>query len=117
MKKLMIGLVAASSLVFGTGCGGNYCDDLVDAYNGLSDKLDNCPELKAAIDDLDLDPTDEQLDECKEELDNCSDSDKDKLNDTVDCINDLPDCEKGKETEWATKFGACADKSENVTCE
>jgi hypothetical protein len=116
MKKIMIGLVAMSSLVFGTGCGGNYCDDAADAVGGLTDKLDKCPELKAQIDQLDLEPSDAELDKCKEDLDDCSDDEKDKLNDTVDCINDLPDCESGKEADWGDKFLACANKSEGVSC-
>lgn len=115
MKKLMVGLVAVSSLVFGAGCGGNYCDDAADAFEGLADKANDCPDLKAALQSFQF--SDEDIDQCKDDLDKCSDSEKDKLSDTIDCINDLPDCEKGKEADWAAKFQACANKSEGVTCE
>ncbi|WP_163996082.1 hypothetical protein [Pyxidicoccus caerfyrddinensis] len=115
MKKIMIGLVAMSSLVFGTGCGGNYCDDAADAYEGLADKADDCPEIKGALGELEF--SDEDIDECKDDLENCSDDDKDKLNDSIDCINDMPDCESGKEADWVAKLQACANKTSGVSCE
>ncbi|QSQ19722.1 hypothetical protein JY651_31095 [Pyxidicoccus parkwayensis] len=115
MKKIVFGLVAVSSLVFGAGCGGNYCDDAADAYEGLADKANDCPDIKAALGDLKF--SDSDIDECKKDLDNCSSDEKDKLNDSIDCINDLPDCESGKEADWVQKLTACAQKSSGVTCE
>ncbi|MCY1016335.1 hypothetical protein [Pyxidicoccus sp. MSG2] len=115
MKKLMIGLVAVSSLVFGTGCGGNYCDDAADAYSGLADKADDCPEIKSVLSGLEF--SDSDIEECKNDLENCSDGDKDKLNDSIDCINDMPDCESGKEDAWIADLQDCAEKTEGVSCE
>ncbi|WP_164007357.1 hypothetical protein [Pyxidicoccus trucidator] len=115
MKKIMIGLVAVSSLVFGTGCGGDVCEDIADAFEGLDAKTEDCPSINAVVGNLEF--TDEDIDECKSDFEDCSGDDKDALNDTIDCINDLPDCEEGEEASWSQKFTACSEKSEDVTCE
>lgn len=115
MKKIMIGLVAVSSLVFGTGCGGDVCEDIADAYESLDEKTEDCPTLNAIISEVEF--SDEDIDECKEQFEDCSDDEKDKLNDSIDCINDLPDCESGGEQAWAAKLQACANESDDVTCE
>ncbi|MCP3138840.1 hypothetical protein [Pyxidicoccus xibeiensis] len=114
MKKFMISLVAATSLVFSTGCGGDICEDIADAYEGLDEKTEDCPQVNAIVGQITF--TDEDIEECKEESEDCSGDDKDKINDTIDCINDLPDCEAGEEADWAEKFEACSEKSDDVTC-
>jgi hypothetical protein len=115
MKKLMFGLVAVSSLVFGTGCGGNACEDIADALDGLEKKAKDCPSLSAALAGAKV--TDAQKAECKEEYKKCSSSEKDSLNDAVDCIEDLPNCKSGEENAWAQKLQACAVKISTVNCD
>ena len=112
MKKLMFGLVAVSSLVFGTGCGGNVCEDAADALNGLEKKAKDCPSLRAG----EVKFSDADVAECKENLKKCSANDKDKVDDSIDCINDLPNCKLGEDSVWAAKFQACLAKSSTVTC-
>jgi hypothetical protein len=108
----MFGLVAVSSLVFGTGCGGDTCEDIADALNGLDKKVKDCPSLGTS----EVEFSDADVAECKEDLKKCSASDKDKLDDTVDCINDLPNCKSGEDSAWAAKFQACLVKGSTVTC-
>ncbi len=110
MKKLMIGLVAMTSLVFGTGCGGgDYCEDLQDSFEGLDDKLDDCPELKDALEQAlgNLEISDSDVEDCKEESEDCSDSEKERREKAVDCINDLDKCEEGDEQAWTEDFAEC----------
>ena len=115
MKKFMFGLVAVSSLVFGTGCGGDVCEDFADLPKALSDKTKNCPTANAIFSRVKV--TDEQTAQCKEQVKSCSKSDKDKLNDALDCINDLPNCKSGEENAWAQKLQACAVKISTVNCD
>ncbi|MCP3101916.1 hypothetical protein LZ198_23910 [Myxococcus sp. K15C18031901] len=109
MKKLMIGLLAASTLVFGAGCGGDVCDDLEDAAKALDDKLAGCGGSGGG-DDEDYDKK-----QCEDALDSCSDSDKDKLSDLAKCIEDLPDCSQSNAQEWLAKLAACGDKAEGLS--
>ncbi|WIG95448.1 hypothetical protein [Myxococcus sp. SDU36] len=115
MKKLLIGLVATSSLVFGTGCGGDgdLCEDTADAYNSLADKVEDCPEIAQFIGMLEL--GDEEIRECKESLDSCSDSDKDKIRSLVDCLNDMPRCRSSNEEAWVAELQACGEESGEVS--
>jgi len=114
MKKFMFGLVAVSSLVFGTGCGGNVCEDAADAFNDLEKKTKDCPTLSAALSGVKI--TETEQNKCKEDYKKCSDSDKDKLKEAVDCIEDLPNCKSGEESAWVLRLQACSNKASNVTC-
>ena len=105
MKKLVFGLVAVTSLVFGTGCGGDVCDDAKDAFESAIEKTEDCPTSNAIL--RQFKPTDSQVDECKDNLDDCPDSDQDKLSEAYDCIADLPECKESEEEAWGVKFEAC----------
>jgi hypothetical protein len=112
MKKLMIGLVAATSLVFGTGCGNSACEDAADALSGLSDKTRNCPQFNAILSELQF--SDAEIEQCEED---CDGDDKDALADAADCLNDLPQCQAGQEAAWATALSACSNDLNEATCD
>ena len=107
MKKLLIGLVATSSLVFGTGCGSDadLCEDLADSFTSLSDKVDGCPEISPFIGQLRL--GEEEINQCKESLDRCTDADKDKLRDAADCISGVSQCRSANIEAWANELERC----------
>lgn len=112
MKKLMIGLVAASSLVFGTGCGNSACEDAADALSGLTEKTRNCPEFNAILAALQF--SDEDIERCE---DDCDGDDKDALADAAECLNKLPQCQAGQEEAWATALDACSDDIDEAICD
>ncbi|ATB45885.1 hypothetical protein [Corallococcus macrosporus] len=117
MKKLLIGLVASSALVFGTGCGGDdggdLCEDIADGYRALTDKVEGCPEIAQYLPNIDVD--EEGLNECREAMDSCSDSDKDKYQAMADCLSDLPRCQSSNIEAWSAEFVACSEKIEGVS--
>jgi hypothetical protein len=118
MKKLLIAMLATSSLVFGTGCGGDLCEDTQDTIEGLSDKLDDCPQLEQALEQAlgEFDFDDDDVEECKEDIEDCSDSDVEKREEALDCINDLDKCEEGDEEAWATDFLECVEDLQAADC-
>jgi len=110
MKKLMIGLLASSTLLFGCG-GGDVCDDLEDGFNALNDKFDACGGGGGEPEKFDKAG-------CEDALDNCSDSDKDKLSDAAKCLEDLPtpNCNSQEDLEaWLVKLSVCSEKLEDVS--
>lgn len=108
MKNILISLLAATSLVFSTGCGGDACDDLEDASNSVEDKLEDCSDEPSNGDDDDID-------ECKEALEDCSDSDQEKISDYASCLQDLPDCEEGELDQWLADALECAEELEGLS--
>ncbi|MCK8502495.1 hypothetical protein VZQ01_11370 [Myxococcus faecalis] len=110
MKKLMYGLVAAGTLLFGVGCGGDdVCDDLADASRAVNDQTEACGT------DTGMDEEDFDKGRCEDALEACSDSDKDRLRDVADCIRGLPDCRVGAEMEWVDQFSACFQRAEGLS--
>ncbi|AGC42835.1 putative lipoprotein [Myxococcus stipitatus DSM 14675] len=107
MKKLMFGLMAAGSLMFGAGCGGNACDALDEAHRGLSKKVESCGNTSDEGDETS--GFDKNV--CENALDHCSAQEKDRLNEVADCLKDLPNCEAGGELDWIDLFSACFDKA------
>ena len=114
MKKLMIGLVAMSSLVFGAGCGSDDESICEDFYNSLADYAEKgkaCgpteeptdAELKAAIN------------ECKNTIDSCSDEDKEKIEKVSDCISDIDECREGDEDEFGGALFACLIQAGSIS--
>ncbi|MFP2962882.1 hypothetical protein ACLEPN_35210 [Myxococcus sp. 1LA] len=117
MKKLLIGLVATSSLVFGTGCGGDdedLCEDLAGAFESLSDKVDGCPEISPFISQLRLGQ--EEINQCKESMDSCTDADKDNLRDASECIRDISQCRSATIEAWAAELERCMDFEISAAC-
>jgi len=110
MKKFMFGLMAAVTLLFGAGCGGNACDDLEDANKALNEKVEACGTDTGGEDE---DVFNKGV--CEDALDACSDSDKDRLSDLADCIQDLPDCQAGSEVEWIDQFSECFNRTEGIS--
>jgi HPt (histidine-containing phosphotransfer) domain-containing protein len=120
MKKLMIGLVAVSALVFGTGCGGgDYCEDLQDELESLNDKLDDCPAVKEVIEDElgELRLSDAEVDECKESSEDCSDRDDEKREQAIDCLRDLDRCEEDRQQNWYDDFAECFEDLQDARCD
>ncbi|NVJ27697.1 MULTISPECIES: hypothetical protein [Myxococcus] len=109
MKKFMFGLMAAVTLLFGVGCGGNACDDLEDANKALNDKVAACGDDTGGDEDV------FNKGVCEDALDACSDSDKDRLSDLADCIQDLPDCQVGSEVDWINQFSECFNRTEGIS--
>ncbi|WP_163786550.1 hypothetical protein [Myxococcus vastator] len=109
MKKLLIGLVATGSLVFGTGCDSDedLCEDFAGAFESLSNKVDGCPEISPFISQLRLGQ--EEINQCKESLESCSSSDKDKLRGASDCIRDISQCRSATIEAWAAELERCMD--------
>ncbi|MFY1824621.1 hypothetical protein ACN47A_01780 [Myxococcus fulvus] len=110
MKKLMYGLMAAGTLLFGVGCGSSSaCDDLADANRALSDKVEACGS-ETGMEDDDFDQG-----RCEDALEACSDADRDRLSDLADCIQGLPDCRAGSEMEWVDQFSACFQRTAGLS--
>ncbi|AKF84992.1 hypothetical protein MFUL124B02_08215 [Myxococcus fulvus 124B02] len=107
----MYGLMAAGTLLFGVGCGGddNACDALADANRALSDKVEACGT------DTGMEGNDFDQDRCEDALEACSDSDKDQLSALADCIQGLPDCRAGSEMEWVDQFSACFQRTAGLS--
>ncbi len=116
MKKLLIGLVATSSLVFGAGCGGDgdLCEDLADSFSSLSGKVDGCPEISPFISELRL--GEEEINQCKESLDRCTDADKDKLRRAADCLSGVSQCRSATIEAWANELESCMDFTLSEGC-
>ncbi|HZI10972.1 MAG TPA: hypothetical protein VE153_11335 [Myxococcus sp.] len=110
MKNIMVGLMAVVALTFGSGCGGDACDDLEDAGNSLEDKLEDCSDGNGGGEDEDFDG-----EACKEALEDCSDADEEKLSDYANCLSDLPDCKEGQEADWLSDFTECAEELEGLS--
>ncbi|AEI62210.1 lipoprotein [Corallococcus macrosporus] len=107
MKKLLIGLVASSALVFGTGCGDStepedVCERFFSAMIDIDQKA--CGEVSEG-------PTDQERNEaiqqCSTQIERCTEDDREKMNRIADCINDIDDCREGREDEFAGAFLAC----------
>lgn len=109
MKKLLIGLVAASSLVFGTGCDSDedLCEDFASAFESLSGKVGGCPEISPFISEIRLGQ--EEINQCKESLESCTSSDKDKIRKASDCIRDISQCRSATIEAWAAELESCMD--------
>ncbi|AKQ68601.1 putative lipoprotein [Myxococcus hansupus] len=116
MKKLLIGLVATSSLVFGAGCGGDeeICEDFADAFTSLSKKVDGCPEISPFISDLRL--GEEEINQCKESLSSCTDADKDKIRGAADCISGVSQCRSANLEAWANELERCLNFTVSEGC-
>jgi len=120
MKKLLISLVATSSLVFGVGCGDDdnnndedLCQATANAYNSLADKAEGCPEIADFFSLLEL--GEEEINACRESLDSCTDSDKSKIRAMVNCLNGVPRCQSSNLEAWAAEFEECAAASEGIS--
>ncbi|WP_426749484.1 hypothetical protein [Myxococcus sp. Y35] len=119
MKKLLISLVATSSLVFGAGCGGDddgdedLCQETANTYNSLADKAEGCPEIADFFSLFEL--SEEDINVCRESMDSCTDSDKDKIRAFLDCLNDVPRCQSSNLEAWAAEFEACDEKSQGIS--
>lgn len=116
MKKLLIGLVAASSLVFGTGCDSDedLCEDLAGAFESLSGKVGGCPEISPFISQLRL--GEEEINQCKESLNTCSSADKDKLRDASDCLRGVSQCRSANIEAWASELERCMNFEVSEGC-
>ncbi|WP_338869643.1 hypothetical protein [Myxococcus stipitatus] len=110
MKKLMFGLMAAGTLLFGAGCGGTACDALDEANRSLDTKAESCGSTRGEDEAVDFDKG-----VCEDALDHCSDSDKDRLNELADCLKDLPNCAPGGEMDWVSQVNNCSSKLADVS--
>lgn len=113
MKKLLIGLVASSALVFGTGCGDS--NDSEDVCERFFNAMADIDEKAAACGDGGSEgPTNQERDEairqCSTQIEQCTDDDRSKMNRIADCLNDIDDCREGREDEFAGAFFACLVK-------
>ncbi|MFP2933746.1 hypothetical protein ACLESO_53155 [Pyxidicoccus sp. 3LG] len=111
MKNIMFGLVAAASLVFGTGCGGSTCEKARDAFESLDEKSEAC----FPSDEDDEEITDADVEQCEEALEKCSDDDIEKIESAMDCLEDLDECKSGGEQAFSLQAFACLAKATDLS--
>jgi hypothetical protein len=115
MKKIMLGLVAMSSLVFGTGCGGDdnesICEDFYNSLADYAEKGEDCNTTNP--------PSDSEIEaaikECKSSIESCTDEDKEKIQKVSDCISDIDECREEDEDEFTGALFACLIQAGSIS--
>ncbi|NMO15837.1 hypothetical protein HPC49_46445 [Pyxidicoccus fallax] len=118
MKKFMIGLVAATSLVFGAGCGGDdnesICEDFYNSLQEVAEKGEACEEESDPVTNAEKE---EAINQCKTAIESCSDEDKETLQEISDCLDDVDECKAGDEDEYGVAFFSCLFKAATLSDE
>lgn len=107
--------VAAALCVVLTGCGGNACDKLFDAYDTVLDKGEKCFSERTRV-SVEAQASDSLRESCGIQYESLNQADRDSAETYADtarsCINGLDACDEDTpEVEFIDSVNACYDEA------